>query len=292
MTDRRFDGLAAHNAYDVLNLPHDADARDIRASYLRLAQATHPDKTGTKDSRAFNLARRAYEILSDADTRAAYDAFLTERLTGPPVTEHHPHTPEASPDEAGASDGEWTRAQPGFGPSGDRTGPGRSHGYDEPAHETPRWEEHPGFGQPEQPEQYRRPDQYWEPEHPRTGYSQPGYGRPDYGRPEYDRPGYGRPEHGRRPWTDRPGPWPAPPAPIPDLGALPFVLGVIGMLGCSPLGMTAIVFGVLAHVEKGRGNYREAEAMQHRGTVCGWWALALTVVIVTVATLALTRGSS
>ncbi|WP_436761960.1 DnaJ domain-containing protein [Streptosporangium sp. V21-05] len=225
MTDRRFECLDARNAYEVLNLPHDADAQEIKTSYRRLAQTTHPDKTGINNSRAFNLARCAYEILSDAGTRAAYDAFLTERLTRPPetATEHHPHTSDAypdspsSPDEDTASDGEWTRTRSGFGPSRDRTGSGRGQGYDEPSQEAPWWESPPESGQPDQhqqrdryqqPGQYWEPGQYWKPEHPQTGhyhqpgydqpgYGQPGYGQPNYGQPDYSQPGYGQPDYGR-----------------------------------------------------------------------------------------------
>ncbi len=70
------------------------------------------------------------------------------------------------------------------------------------------------------------------------------------------------------------------------------MLGAISMLGCSLLGMTAIVFGVLAHVEKSKGDYRQAEVMQHRGSVCGWWGLALTVIIMIVVLVSLATDSS
>jgi DnaJ family protein A protein 2 len=62
----------------VLEVLRDATKSDIKKAYHRAALASHPDKV-TPDSRdeaeaRFKAVSRAYEILSDDDARAAYDA--------------------------------------------------------------------------------------------------------------------------------------------------------------------------------------------------------------------------
>lgn len=60
------------NHYDTLNLASDATPDEIKAAYRRAAQQAHPDKGGTQeDMQAIN---RAYEVLSDPERRAQYDA--------------------------------------------------------------------------------------------------------------------------------------------------------------------------------------------------------------------------
>jgi molecular chaperone DnaJ len=62
--------------YEVLGLPRDASPEDIRKAFRKLAFQYHPDRN--KDdgaSEKFKEVNEAYEILSDADKRAAYDRF-------------------------------------------------------------------------------------------------------------------------------------------------------------------------------------------------------------------------
>ncbi|CAL5054385.1 unnamed protein product [Urochloa decumbens] len=69
--------------YAVLGVARDASAADIRAAYRQLALRWHPDKVQLQgndprekeeaDTRFLHI-RQAYEVLSDASRRAAYDA--------------------------------------------------------------------------------------------------------------------------------------------------------------------------------------------------------------------------
>jgi len=63
--------LASH--YDALEVPHDADAAALRASYRRRSLELHPDRPDG-DAAAFRRVQAAWETLRDAEARAAYDA--------------------------------------------------------------------------------------------------------------------------------------------------------------------------------------------------------------------------
>lgn len=60
------------NCYEILGVGPDATAAEIRRAYRRKAKLLHPDITG-KDSDAFRELREAYELLSDAQSRALFD---------------------------------------------------------------------------------------------------------------------------------------------------------------------------------------------------------------------------
>ena len=62
--------------YDVLGVARDAPADAIRSAYRDLAARYHPDRNPgfPEQARAkFQEATAAYEVLNDADKRAAYD---------------------------------------------------------------------------------------------------------------------------------------------------------------------------------------------------------------------------
>jgi molecular chaperone DnaJ len=63
--------------YEVLGLNRDASEEEIRKAYRKLAMKYHPDRNpDSKDTEEkFKEAKEAYEILSEADKRRAYDAY-------------------------------------------------------------------------------------------------------------------------------------------------------------------------------------------------------------------------
>ena len=61
--------------YDVLGIPRDAGAAEVRRAYRKRALATHPDKTNG-ESGAFLAVGEAFRVLSDRGLREAYDAEL------------------------------------------------------------------------------------------------------------------------------------------------------------------------------------------------------------------------
>jgi len=66
------------DAYDILGVPPQASADDIHAAYRRLAKRHHPDvNPGDPNAEArFKEIARAYDVLSDAEKRAALDRDL------------------------------------------------------------------------------------------------------------------------------------------------------------------------------------------------------------------------
>lgn len=59
--------------YQILGVPRDATADDIKRAYYKLAHKFHPDKGG--DEKKFKEVNEAYQILSNKDKRAQYDKF-------------------------------------------------------------------------------------------------------------------------------------------------------------------------------------------------------------------------
>ena len=65
------------NHYMVLGLEREADLSQIKRAYREAIKRYHPDKGGgATDPDKFMQARQAYEVLSDAERRRAYDAEL------------------------------------------------------------------------------------------------------------------------------------------------------------------------------------------------------------------------
>jgi len=69
--------MAKRDYYTVLGVNRDAPEEEIKKAYRRLAMKHHPDRNpDSKDSEdKFKEAKEAYEVLSDAKKRAAYDQF-------------------------------------------------------------------------------------------------------------------------------------------------------------------------------------------------------------------------
>ena len=71
--------MSKRDYYEVLGVAKNASEAEIKKAYRRLAMKHHPDRnTGDKAVEAeknFKEAKEAYEVLSDAQKRAAYDQF-------------------------------------------------------------------------------------------------------------------------------------------------------------------------------------------------------------------------
>jgi len=78
----------ARDLYDVLGVPRDASDDDIRKAYRRLARELHPDVSADPETEErFKEVAGAYEILSDPEKRARYDAFGTAGPGGQPFAD-------------------------------------------------------------------------------------------------------------------------------------------------------------------------------------------------------------
>src|SRR6478752_5215548 len=66
--------VAFRDYYEVLGVPRDASAEDIRTAYRKLARRYHPDvnkEPGAEDR--FKEVSEAYEVLRDEEKRERYD---------------------------------------------------------------------------------------------------------------------------------------------------------------------------------------------------------------------------
>jgi molecular chaperone DnaJ len=71
--------------YRILGVSHDADADEIKRAYRRLARELHPDVNDDPGAQErFKEITGAYEILSDPQKRARYDALGTTSSQGFP----------------------------------------------------------------------------------------------------------------------------------------------------------------------------------------------------------------
>jgi len=71
--------MSKRDYYEVLNVSKTATDAELKKAYRRLAMKHHPDRnTGDDSSKAeekFKEAKEAYEVLSDAQKKSAYDQF-------------------------------------------------------------------------------------------------------------------------------------------------------------------------------------------------------------------------
>lgn len=69
--------MAKRDYYDTLGIKKGADAAEIKKAYRRKAKELHPDSNSSnpKAEEQFKEANEAYEILKDAEKKAAYDRY-------------------------------------------------------------------------------------------------------------------------------------------------------------------------------------------------------------------------
>jgi molecular chaperone DnaJ len=68
--------MSKRDYYEVLGIGRDADETAIKSAYRKLARQYHPDVNKAPDAEErFKEVNEAYEVLSDADKRQAYDRF-------------------------------------------------------------------------------------------------------------------------------------------------------------------------------------------------------------------------
>ena len=67
--------MAKRDYYEVLGVAKTASEEELKKAYRRLAMKYHPDRNpdNKEAEEKFKEANEAYEILSNADKRAAYD---------------------------------------------------------------------------------------------------------------------------------------------------------------------------------------------------------------------------
>ena len=79
--------MAIPNYYEFLQISANAEPETIRRVFRYLAARFHPDNAETGDAEKFVLLNQAYEVLSDPERRAEYDAAcVKEEIQQPPLS--------------------------------------------------------------------------------------------------------------------------------------------------------------------------------------------------------------
>jgi len=63
------------NYFTLLQVPRSAATPEIKRAFRRLSLAEHPDKNPDKDPSGFTALQQAHDVLTNEQTRLAYDAF-------------------------------------------------------------------------------------------------------------------------------------------------------------------------------------------------------------------------
>jgi len=78
--DKEFSDAARNNElpnyYEILGIPRDATQGEIKKKFRELAKKTHPDKTKEDSEEEMVELNKAYEVLSDEESREKYDKYL------------------------------------------------------------------------------------------------------------------------------------------------------------------------------------------------------------------------
>ena len=69
--------MSKRDYYDVLGVARGASPEEIKKAYRQKAKELHPDRNSDNPNAEaqFKEANEAYEVLKDADKKAAYDRF-------------------------------------------------------------------------------------------------------------------------------------------------------------------------------------------------------------------------
>jgi len=64
------------NYYEIIGVENDASPEEIKKKFRELAKKTHPDKTKEDSEKEMAELNKAYEILSDKESREKYDRYF------------------------------------------------------------------------------------------------------------------------------------------------------------------------------------------------------------------------
>lgn len=64
------------NYYEIIGVKNDATPEEIKKKFRELAKKTHPDKTKEDSEKEMAEINKAYEILSDKESREKYDRYF------------------------------------------------------------------------------------------------------------------------------------------------------------------------------------------------------------------------
>lgn len=92
------------NHYEMLELSRDCTTEDVKSAYRRLSARAHPDVGGTTGM--FILLQQAFEVLSDAQKRAAYDQELFGNNTGASAAQDTTQDPTQAQSQNTSPEGE------------------------------------------------------------------------------------------------------------------------------------------------------------------------------------------
>ena len=69
--------MSKRDYYEILGVSKDVNEADLKKAYRRLAMKYHPDRNADNPEaeEKFKEAKEAFDVLSDAQKRSAYDQF-------------------------------------------------------------------------------------------------------------------------------------------------------------------------------------------------------------------------